>query len=142
MNILLDTNFLFSALGFDGKSKEILEYLILSNNNVFICDEIYKELIKNISQKFSPKVKKDALIIINYWLEYKAIILIKRFMYERNIILAEKYINKYDAPILAASFLPEIDYLITGDKDFLNIKQKVKSKIIILKASEIVNNIN
>ena len=53
----------------------------------------------------------------------------KKEEYIQNIFEAKKMISDKDAPILACGMLPDIDYLITSDKEFFEVKS---DKITIL----------
>lgn len=50
--------------------------------------------------------------------------IITKDRYIHNLPVAKELISLKDSPVLACGMLDEIDYLLTSDKEFLNLKLK------------------
>ncbi len=88
---------------------------------------IEEELRRNFRKSFSGKRKRDILYELDI---YSSRCEIKELEdYQKNIDLAKEEISKKDAPILACAMLPDIDYLISSDKEFWEVKCK-KAKVL------------
>lgn len=125
MKILVDSSTLYSALVYTGKISELIDILI-EEHTIIITDYIVKELKRNIYQKLTKRREKamEKLTIFTLNCQIK-----KKEEYIQNIFEAKKMISDKDAPILACGMLPDIDYLITSDKEFFEVKS---DKITIL----------
>ncbi len=119
MNILLDTNILFSALISDGKERLLISKIIGRRYKIVVTDLILEEISYIIDRKISGKKKNRAKEIITT-LSKSVFIFVKKYdLYKENIGKAKEYINEKDAPILAAGLQKEIDFIVSGDKDFI-----------------------
>jgi len=123
MRIMIDTNIFISAILFpDSITAELLNRVILKYNLV-LCDQIETEIHDVIDRKFPNK--KDDLEEFLTHLSYESI-------YTPRKIKKDKYPeirDEKDLPILVSAILGDVDYFITGDKDFFAINLE-RPKII------------
>ena len=130
MRVMLDTNVLISALLFPSQHMDKLFEKIFTEHTVVLSTYIIDELYRVCKRKFDAKlVDIDNLLAnMNYELVYTP----------HNIeeVLVDIRDQK-DYPILHTAILEDIDVLITGDKDFLDIDI---DKPIIFTPHEFVNN--
>ena len=118
MRIFIDTNIILSAALFpEGKVSRVLSY-ILETHTVIIASYSIKECTTVFKKKFPDKNK--------YLKEF-----LEKIEYERfetpSIVNANDYPSIRDIsdlPILASAILSDADILLTGDKDFSEIKVK------------------
>lgn len=118
MKILIDTSTLYSAIAFDGKIKEIVD-LLIEKHTIVISDYIAIELRMNIEAKVSEDIRQEALQRIDDLIASSLIK--KKEEYIKFLPEAMKLVSKKDSPILACAMLPEIDVLVTSDKEFWNL---------------------
>ena len=118
MRIFIDTNIILSAAVFpEGKVSKVLSY-ILETHTVIIASYSIKECNTVFKKKFSDKSK--------YLKEFLGKIEYERFE-TPSIVNENDYPNIRDIddlPILASAILSDADILLTGDKDFSEIKVK------------------
>jgi len=123
MNILLDTNIIFSALISDKKERLLINKIIRKRHTIVITDLVLEELNCVVERKLPQKEQKKAKKIITA-LSISDFIFLKRHnLYKNNIEKAKEYISEKDAPILAAGLQEEIDFIVSGDKDFIENKK-------------------
>ena len=115
MRIMIDTNILISAILFpNGKAAQALIKVLAPPFKPYICDYILDELQRKFKEKFPDHIIEleaflfDALKIIN------VVKTPKTSIEEETLIRDIK-----DRPILRAARSSKIEYLLTGDKDFL-----------------------
>ncbi|MBR4825875.1 MAG: putative toxin-antitoxin system toxin component, PIN family [Spirochaetaceae bacterium] len=106
---MLDTNVLISALVFGGKTKLLLENLILSDHEIFVSDYVCSEFEEKLKMKWSDKA--DKLISIFHKMNF-------HFCQSTEQVLGEVR-DKKDVPVLSDAIFNNVDILLTGDKDFL-----------------------
>ena len=109
MKIMLDTNVLISALVFGGKTKLLLENLILSDHEIFVSDYVCSEFEEKLKMKWPDKA--DKLISIVHKMNF-------HFCQSTEQVLGEVR-DKKDVPVLSDAIFNNVDILLTGDKDFL-----------------------
>lgn len=109
MKIMLDTNVLISALVFGGKTKLLLENLILSDNEIFVSDYVCSEFCEKLKLKWPER--SERLISLFHKMYFN-------FCPSANEILGNVR-DKKDIPVLSDAIFNEVDILLTGDKDFL-----------------------
>lgn len=114
MRILVDTNILFSALLFPhSKPAQALLYAV-DHHEIVLCDRNITEL-RDILKRKAPKYLPDAEVLIAE-LPYELIPAVDH---------AEKLIrDAKDQPILNAAIVADVDAILTGDKDFLNLEME------------------
>lgn len=115
MRIMLDTNILISAFIF--KSKKINELIeVLSNEHkIVICSYCVDEIKELIERKFkvSKKSLENFLEIFPFELVYSPTQLEEKKFEIR---------DEKDYIILYTAIIENVDILITGDKDFKDVK--------------------
>lgn len=128
VRVLLDTNILISALGFKGKPREIL--LLILNKSVLavISPILLAELQEVISKKF-PKIKPNLPRI-----ERK---LRRNFTMIQPQVSIKVVRDEDDNRVLEAAIEGGCDFIITGDKNLLDLGEFKKIKII--RASEFLD---
>jgi putative PIN family toxin of toxin-antitoxin system len=117
MHILADTNILISAVLFPNSITTRVWTHIIEHHHVTIPDHAITEL-KNVFQRKFPANTNE----LQHFLESLPceIINLENFPYETIEIPFIR--DKTDIPILTAAIAIDADILLTGDKDFLDIK--------------------
>lgn len=121
--VILDTNIFISALGFDGNEREVLRKCIKGEASLCFTDAILKELERVMEYpKFSfTQAEKDSLKLI--LAEIGNLI---SGTEKLDLIIEDPSDNKF----LEAAIAAGADFLITGNKHLLKIKQFGKTKIL------------
>jgi len=128
LRVVLDTNILVSAFLFGGKPRDIL-FEVLSGNTVGITSQILlAELIDVITKKF--KIGEADVKLIESQIRDKFIFVFPK----RTINILE---DDPDNRVLEAAAEGNCDFIITGDKDLLNLK--ILGGILILKPLEFLD---
>lgn len=127
MRLLLDTNVLFSGLGFRGVAGQLLEMIIRQGHTLVAADYILEELRQRIRDKFQGHQKEEALDLLLLLLSRTPLQVKEKNEYQHNLPRALELVPEQDAPILAVALLEEVDYLVTGDKIHFLESEEVKS---------------
>lgn len=123
MRIMLDTNILVSIAIFNSdKLKEML-INICDNHTLVLSSYIIEELEEVVKRKF--KNKTNSLNKFLFQLPYELNYIPSNVIVNNKI----KIRNQNDLPIINSAIVSNVDILITGDKDFSEIKLK-KPKIM------------
>lgn len=126
MRIMLDTNILISVIFFPSNQTRNLIKRITEQNEIVICDYVIEELSLVIEKKFSSR--KSALKVFFHNLPFD-LVQVKRNPEK------EKYPeirDEKDFPILVTAIESDIDIFLTGDKDFLALKDIKKPKMMTM----------
>ncbi|WP_456089764.1 putative toxin-antitoxin system toxin component, PIN family [Oribacterium parvum] len=126
MRIMLDTNILISVIFFPSNQTENLIKRITEQNEIVICDYVIEELSSVIERKFLSR--KSALKDFFHNLPFD-LVQVKRNPEK------EKYPeirDEKDFPILVTAIESDIDIFLTGDKDFLAVKNLDRPKIMTM----------
>lgn len=119
--VVLDTNILISALGFEGKPNQVLRLALDRKIQLVTSEILLVELQEVISKKFPQLGSKLPLIM-------------KRIRKKSQIVQPKESLNisrdKDDNRVLEAAIEGECTYIITGDKDLLDLKQFKNVKIL------------
>jgi len=111
MRVLVDTNVLFSALLFPDSVPAQALYRVAEAHEMVLCDRNISEL-RSILKRKAPKYLADADVLLTE-MAYEII---------PAVFSAEKLIrDAKDMPILNAAIVSEVDVILTGDKDFLEL---------------------
>jgi putative PIN family toxin of toxin-antitoxin system len=124
LRILLDTNIYVSAILFKGKPRLVLQELVDERVSAFISNEILKELEDTLSK---PKFKLNndfVQIVLSEIRDITKLISISPL----NSYLDLRDRNDYH--ILEAAYSAKVDFLVTGDKDLLSLKNISDFKIV------------
>ena len=121
--VMLDTNILFSACFYPSLNTGKLFQILDKSFDIYIAEHAKTELFSVTRRK-----KPDREKVVKKFLEDISYTLVQTPENMENIpnIRDEK-----DKPILAAAIFSNVDYLITGDKDFLVLDIK-KPKILTM----------
>ena len=133
MRVLIDTNIIISAALFpEGKVSSVLSHLFESHT-VVISSYSIEECKQVFLRKFPDKIS-----ILNAFLRS---IDYEPFKTPRKIEVSKfpSIRDIQDLPILASAILADVDVLITGDKDFVDIKM---NKPLVFTPSEYYELIN
>ena len=123
MKIVIDSNIFISSFFWGGNPNEVFEKVINGFDELFITDEIIKEIISVMSDsKFTVNIAdiEDYIKIIE--------------KYSKNI--ESKNVSVFisrdqdDNKILQCAYDGNVDYIITGDKDLLVLKEYESIKIM------------
>jgi putative PIN family toxin of toxin-antitoxin system len=123
MKIVIDTNVFVSSFFWGGHPREVFERVINGFDELYITDEILKEIMSVMSSKKFDVNKNE---IEDY------IRIIEK--YSKNIVSKNipKPISrdKSDDKILQCGLDGNVDYIVTGDNDLLVLKEHKTIKII------------
>lgn len=121
VKIVLDTNILISALGFGGKPREVLQ-LVLNNQISAITSAI-------LIAEFEDVVMKKFPVISHNFERIK-----KQIKKKFRIVKPKKSLHvtkdEDDNRVLEAAVEGGCDFIITGDKELLNLAVYQKIKIV------------
>ena len=116
MEVMLDTNVLFSAIFFPSERMNGLFALLTKNHSIVLCSYSFEELYRITKRKMPQGL--PAVDIFLQKLPY-------RFVYTPRSDLIEANFNLRDAadyPIILSAVTADVDILITGDHDFDDVE--------------------
>jgi putative PIN family toxin of toxin-antitoxin system len=123
MKIVIDSNVFVSSFFWGGHPREVFERVINGFDELYITDEIIKEITSVMN---SSKFDVNSIEVEDYTR------IIEK--YSKNIIgkNIQKSISrdKSDDKILQCGLDGNVDYIVTGDKDLLVLKEYETIKII------------
>jgi uncharacterized protein len=123
MKIVIDSNVFVSSFFWGGHPREVFERVINGFDELYITDEIIKEITSVMS---SRKFDVNSIEIEDYTR------IIEK--YSKNIITKNVpnsiSRDKSDDKILQCGLDGNVDYIVTGDKDLLVLKEYETIKII------------
>lgn len=121
MRVALDTNVLVSAVATRGLSADVFN-LILAEHELVVGETVLSELRRVLGEKIKvPSKTIDEVIAL---LRQEATVVKKAEE------LAVRIRDKTDLPVLSEAVAGNADVLVTGDKDLLEIEQKVPLQIL------------
>ena len=121
MKIFLDTNVLVSAFITRGLCADIFR-IILAEHDLALSDYILSELERVLDQKINLP-HNQIQDIIKYLRSFE---IIKNHTPPIEIKLRDKN----DIPVIAAALNSNSDFLVTGDKDLLEVNNKYNIQIV------------
>jgi|SRR3989344_5150464 len=113
IKVVLDTNILISAIAFGGKPKDVLD-LVLEERIIAITSPILLAEFKEIYRKKFPLLEEDFELTIKNIEEIFGII--------QPIKTLDLLRDNDDNRVLEAALEGNCDYIVTGDKDLLELK--------------------
>jgi len=121
LKVFLDTNVLVSAFATRGLCADVLR-LVLSSHELVVGEVVLEELETVLREKLTlPDSALDDLL--GFLREHRVI--------ERpEEIIVEVDSDPADAWILASALAAKADYLVTGDRDLLELSSKVDLEIV------------
>ncbi|MEQ9306158.1 MAG: putative toxin-antitoxin system toxin component, PIN family [Marinoscillum sp.] len=121
MKVFLDSNFLISALATRGLSADLLE-LLLEISQPLINQQVKNEVLEKLHLKFNlPKHLIEK--VENLIEEFEIVPDSEKVPYSLR--------DPEDEGILSAAIQAKCQYLLTGDKDLLVVKEKVQELTIL-----------
>ena len=123
MKIVIDSNIFVSSFFWGGNPKEIFERVINGFDELFITDEIIKEITSVMSSKKFNVNNSEIEDYIKIIEKYSKIIISKG-------IKKPASRDQDDDKILQCGLDGNVDFIITGDKDLLVLKEYETIKII------------
>ena len=121
MRVVLDSNVLVAAFATHGVCHEIFEYC-LRNNTILCSDFILEEVERILIQKIKIPPKKVFAITL-YLRNQAQWIVLEKGVYQR-------LRDPNDYMIIATAMGGNAEYIISGDKDLLILKEVKKAVII------------
>lgn len=131
--VTLDTNILISALGWNGNPNQVFSRIVSGEVDFIISDEQFTELAETLEYpKFQfTEEQKD---------RFKSLIL-ETATFVKPIEKIDTIKNDPDDNmVLEAAVAGNVEYIITGDPDLLDLKKFREIKIV--KAKEFLEDIN
>lgn len=130
MRIMIDTNVLLSAAVFPSPLLTSLFENVTTNHTLVLCSYVIDEIHEVFERKFSSKMMflDEFLSKLSY-----------DFIYTPTDINPETYPeirDKHDLPILVSALIAGVDLIITGDKDFFDIKASKDELPLVLTPRE------
>lgn len=114
VRVVLDTNVLISALVYGGKPRDVLELFISGELEIVICEELLTELRRTIRDKFVEF--KSETVKLEYLLRRDTL------MVPLGTLTIKAARDNDDNYILEMAIISQSDYIISGDKDLLSLK--------------------
>jgi putative PIN family toxin of toxin-antitoxin system len=124
MRIVLDTNVLVSAMGWDGNERAVLLEAMSKENELLLSDFIVSEFIDVTSRS------KFASLSVEKLASFLEIILETAEMVEPSIRINVVKEDEADNRILECAAGGKADYLVTGDRHLLELKTYRKNQIV------------
>ena len=115
MRIMLDTNVLLSAILFPSDRMNHMMQCIFEQHRLVLSSFVIEELTYVAQKKFPSKTKVIDTLLTN--MSYELVYTPKEMEPALFAIRDEK-----DYPVLYTAIIEDVDILITGDKDFSEIK--------------------
>ncbi|WP_083453913.1 putative toxin-antitoxin system toxin component, PIN family [Syntrophomonas palmitatica] len=116
IRIFLDSSVIIAGLASSkGGSREILNLAELRVVVPIVSEEVVKEVIRNVEKKLPQTLP-------HYYQLFRSLPFVMVEPSESHFKTAAKLINLHDAKILAAAISTKIDWLISLDKHFLDMK--------------------
>lgn len=112
MKILIDTNILISAVLFPNSRIAKVVIYVSDFYEIVLTQQIIEEFRRIINKKFSSKI--DCIEELLNELDYELL--------ETNYLDKIKMRDPNDEPILNAALSNDVDFILTGDNDFLCLK--------------------
>lgn len=121
MKIVLDSNVIIAAFAARGLCNALFESCI-GNHDIILCEEILSEIAKNLKGKIHLP---DAVIRQILQLLRSHATIVTPHKVDRKVCK-----DKKDLMVLGSAIAGNADYIITGDKDLLNVGRIQDVKIV------------
>jgi len=119
---VLDTNILLSSLFWKGQPRKIVDLAIENKFRAVTSADILEELKCVLEEDFSQVPYDARERILRDILSYSALVIPKK-------ITVKNLRDFQDTKIIACAFEAEAEYIVTGDKDLLVLKEYARIKI-------------
>jgi len=127
MRIVLDTNTVVSGLFWRGKPFQVLELMRSGAIEVYTSEAILEELLDVLQRpKFSRRLTLlgfSAPEVVNSFVSWVKVVEVKEV---EKIVISDPD----DDQIIACAQLVNADFIISGDADILNIKEKIAIPVL------------
>lgn len=121
LRVVADTNILISALGFGGKPRQILNLILEGQIKAVISPILLAELEDVIVKKF-PKLE-SSLERVNKQIR-------KNFKVIKPKTSLRLVKDEPDNRVIEAAVEGDCDYIVTGDRELLELKRYKKTKVV------------
>ncbi len=129
MKILVDANIYLTSMHYAGIKRKLMWLIIEAGDTLVITDTIMEELRRNIVEKYTAQQAKNALDNLLQFLTTGQVEIKDVDSYKHLLANAQPFIRDKDVAILAATMLPDVNYLVTRDaRDFLENSTLQNSK--------------
>lgn len=129
MRILIDTNILISSVLFPNSKIAKVVIYVSDFYEIVLTQQIIEEFKRIINKKFSSKIECIEELLNE--LDYKLV--------EANYLEQIKMRDPNDEPILNAALSNDVDFILTGDNDFLCLKISRPRCVNVNELIEILN---
>lgn len=119
---VLDTNILLSSLFWKGQPRKIVDLAIENKFRAVTSADILEELKCVLEEDFSQVPYDARERILRDILSYSALVIPKK-------ITVKNLRDFQDTKIIACALEAEAEYIVTGDKDLLVLKEYARIKI-------------
>ena len=115
MRVMLDTNILISAALFPGKSMDQLIQILASEHQLVLSSYVIDEFRNVVSEKFPNQVDAVDKFFSERGYEY---------VYTPEVLPEGKFEirDSKDYPVLYSAVTESVNVLVTGDRDFADVK--------------------
>lgn len=126
MRVMLDTNVLISVIVLKSKTLNIMLECIVREHKLVLSLYVIEELKEVVSRKFKDRAGSLDIFLtaFPYELVYTPDVMEKDLFEIR---------DKLDYPVLYTAIIEDVDVLVTGDKDFAEVK--VEKPLILTPAA-------
>lgn len=121
MKIVLDTNILISSFIFGGKPRQVLSMVLTNKIQAFISPVLIAEFFDVVNKKFD--LSNEELALTKNQIENKFVI-----VQPKSKIKISR--DEDDNRVLEVAFEGECSYIVTGDRDLLDLKIFKNIKIV------------
>ena len=129
VNVVIDTNVIIFSIIFGGKPKQILKLVRESKINAIISPVLLAELLEVLIKKFH--FTTDKIILVNELVKENFVLV---YPNETVDVVSDKDDNR----VIEAAIKGKCDYILSGDKDLLDLV--VFEKIMIISPGEFLKN--
>lgn len=117
MRVMIDTNIFISAALFpNGKAAQALMKAFLPPFQPMTCDYVIDELRRKFSEKFPDRITE-----LDAFLYHSSFVIDVVETYDNETTDEPMIRDVKDQPILRTAIYHQVDYILTGDKDFLSL---------------------
>ena len=114
MKIVLDANVIIAAFAARGLCESVME-VCLSEHEILLCDELLEEILRNLRRK----IKLSAIIVD----DIGDLLLEQASMIDPVPLASDICRDPDDVKILGLAVAASANYIVTGDKDLLVLKE-------------------
>lgn len=121
LRAVLDTNILISAIVYKGKPRQVLDLALEENIEAFTSPILLAELTEALTKKFSLTLREISTI-------EEQIKDIFEIVYPKKTLHVQR--DEADNRVLEAAVEGKCDYIVTGDKELLELNKYKSIKIV------------